>query len=159
MTYPGYYGVIKLLLTVSEDRETQRCDPSAGAGDSGKGDAAGMSEKGCPCLSRSLPPSVRYSSGCEVSPLSSVREEGKDPKDALSPDPGGGGSVRRDSTGFPERGEFLCPAVHGGPLKIRVPRSAGSPRKALVFSVSDHISKKNACSHRQSSPQSIFRSR
>lgn len=90
-----------------------------------------MSEKGCPCLSRSLPPSVRYSSGCEVSPLSSVREEGKDPNIALSPDPGGGGSVRRDSTGFPERGEFLCPAVHGGPLKIRSPDRPGRPEKLL----------------------------
>jgi hypothetical protein len=28
-----------VLLTVSEDRATQRCDPSAGTGVSGKGDA------------------------------------------------------------------------------------------------------------------------
>jgi len=39
LTYPGCYGIMKLLLTVSEDRATQRRDLSAGTGVSGKGDA------------------------------------------------------------------------------------------------------------------------
>lgn len=39
LTYPGCYGIMKLLLTVSEDRATRRRDLSAGTGVSGKGDA------------------------------------------------------------------------------------------------------------------------
>ena len=35
-------GIIFLLLTVSEDKATQRCDPSAGTEVSGKGDASSI---------------------------------------------------------------------------------------------------------------------